>query len=202
MFGTLRRLCHEPGPPSFTYAYWPFFDNAAHDDGIAGDLALSVFRTFERELEELLGAVRGTDTMVLVTADHGFIDSPANRQIRLAKHPELARLLLRPLCGERRFAYCYVRPDAHGDFEDYVAAEFRQAMEAWPRAKLLDEAWYGPGPVSARLPGRIGDYVLAMKDQWTIRDRVPGEDPIDLVGVHGGLSAAEMHVPLCVVRDG
>ena len=71
-------------------------------------------------------------------------------------------------------------------------------MEAWPRAKLLDEACYGSGPISARLPGRIGDYVLAMQDDWTIRDRVPGEDPIELVGVHGGLSAAEMHIPLCV----
>ena len=202
MFGTLRRLCHEPGPPSFTYAYWPYFDNLAHDFGIEDGQALSMFRTFEQELEEFLGSVRGTDTMVLVTADHGFIDSPIKRQIQLAEHPGLARLLLRPLCGERRFAYCYVRPDAHRDFEDYVAGEFRGAMEAWPRAKLLDEGWYGPGPASARLPGRIGDYVLAMKDDWTIRDRVPGEDPIDLVGVHGGLSAAEMHIPLCVVRDG
>lgn len=198
LFGTLRRLCHEPGPPSFTYAYWPCFDNAAHDEGIAGKLALETIRQFEQEFEEFLQSIRGTDTMVILTADHGFVDSPARRQIRLANHPELAKLLLRPLCGERRFAYCYVRPDAHGDFEDYVAGEFRGAMEAWPRAKLLDEAWYGSGLASARLAGRIGDYVLAMQDDWTIRDRVPGEDPIELVGVHGGLSAAEMHIPLCV----
>jgi hypothetical protein len=140
--------------------------------------------------------------MVIVTADHGFIDSPLERQIQLGDHPELEKLLLRPLCGERRFAYCYVRPNAKADFEDYVAREFRDAMEAWPRAKLLDEAWYGPGPVSARLSGRIGDYVLVMKDDWTIHDLVPFEDPIDLIGVHGGLSAAEMHIPLCVACDG
>lgn len=202
LFGTLRRLCHEPGPPSFTYAYWPCFDNAAHDGGIAGMQALETFRQFEQDLEEFLQSIRGTDTMLVLAADHGFVDSPVKRQIHLANHPGLARLLCRPLCGERRFAYCYVRPDAHGDFEDYVAGELGEAMEAWPRAKLLDEAWYGSGPVSARLSGRIGDYVLVMQDDWTILDRVPGEDPFELVGVHGGLSAAEMHIPLCVACAG
>jgi len=198
IFGILRRLCHEPGLPSFTYAYWPRFDSAAHDGGIAGTRALESFRQFENDFAEFMRSIRGTDTMVIVTSDHGFIDSPPGRQIRLAKHPELARLLVRPLCGERRFAYCYVRSDAHRAFEDYVAAEFHGAMEAWPRAKLIDEGWYGPGPMNARLPGRVGDYVLAMKDDWTILDHVPGEAPLDLIGVHGGLSEAEMHIPLCI----
>jgi hypothetical protein len=202
MFGVIRRLCHEPGPPSFTYAYWPFFDAVAHDEGIAAAKTLDHFRRFERDFEDFMRSVRGTGTMVIVTADHGFIDSPGPRQIDLLDHPELAELLVRPLCGERRFAYCYVRPDAHRDFEDYIADVLRGTMEAWPRAKLLDERWYGPGPVSPRLPGRIGDYVLAMKGNWTIRDQVPGEDPVDLIGVHGGLSAAEMHIPLCVASGG
>lgn len=202
MFGILRRLCHEPGPPSFTYAYWPYFDNAAHEYGIDGEEPLISFRKFEQEFEDFLATVRGTDTTVIVTADHGFIDSPAERQIHLRDHPGLASLLVRPLCGERRFAYCYIRPDTQADFEDYIADVFCGRMEAWPRAKLLDEGWYGSGPMNARLPGRIGDYVLAMKDDWTIRDRVPGEGLIDLIGVHGGLSAAEMHIPLCVACAG
>jgi hypothetical protein len=197
-FGIIRRLCHESGPPNFMYAYWPYFDSIAHDQGIDGAATLASYRQFERELEEFLRSVAGTDTLVVLTADHGFIDSPTKRQIQLHDHPQLARLLLRPLCGERRFAYCYMRPDAHADFEDYIADTFAGAMEAWPRDKLLDEGWYGSGPISERLPGRIGDYVLAMKDNWTIRDSIPGEDSIDLIGVHGGLSAHEMHIPLCV----
>lgn len=202
MLGVVRRLCHRPGPPSFTYAYWPNFDAVAHDHGIASTEALNCFHQFERDFEDFVSSLSGTDTLVIVTADHGFVDSPADRRIDLGDHPQLARLLLRPLCGERRFAYCYVRPDAHGDFEDYIGDVLRGAMEAWPRGKLLDEGWYGPGPVNPRLAGRIGDYVLVMKDDWTLRDTVPGEDPIDLVGVHGGLSAAEMRIPLCVARGG
>ena len=199
-FGILRRQCNEPGPANFMYAYWPYFDSAAHDQGIGGESALFGFRQLERDLEDFLRLIQGTDTTVVVTADHGFIDSPAAHQIDLQAHPELDKLLVRALCGERRFAYCYVRPDAKVDFEHYIASMFPDAMEAWPRDKLLDEGWLGPGPINPRLAGRLGDYVLAMKDDWTIRDHVYGEFPIDLVGVHGGLSNTEMHIPLCVAH--
>ncbi|MBK8119018.1 MAG: alkaline phosphatase family protein, partial [Sulfuritalea sp.] len=57
----------------FTYAYWPCFDNAAHDGGIAGQQALDAFRQIEQGLEEFLESTRGTDTMVVLTADHGFV---------------------------------------------------------------------------------------------------------------------------------
>lgn len=199
-FGILRRQCNEPGPTNFMYAYWPYFDSAAHDQGIAGEAALVGFRQFERDLEDFLRFIQGTDTTVVLSSDHGFIDSPTARQIDLHTHPELRKMLVRALCGERRFAYCYVRPDARRDFEQYIASNFAEAMEAWPRDKLLDERWLGPGPINARLPDRLGDYVLAMKDDWTIRDHVHGEHPIDLIGVHGGLSNTEMHIPLCVMH--
>jgi hypothetical protein len=199
MLGITRRLCHEPGAPSFSYVYWPYFDSAAHEYGIGGIETLMAFRTFEQEFEEFMWSIRGTDTLVVLTADHGLIDSPVFHQIHLRDHPCFARFLARPFCGERRFVYCYLKPGTHADFEAYVADMFGHAMMAWPRDKLLDECWYGPGPINSRLPGRIGDYVLVMKDDWTLRDQLPGEMPPELIGVHGGLSADEMKVPLCQV---
>lgn len=198
MLGIARRLCHEPGAPSFSYVYWPYFDSAAHEYGVDGVETLLAFRAFEQEFEEFMWSIRGTDTLVVLTADHGLIDSPEPHRIHLRDHLRLAALLSRPLCGERRFVYCYVKPGAHADFEAYIADVFPHAMAAWPREKLLDEGWFGPGPVNPRLPGRIGDYVLVMKDDWTLRDQLPGEAPLELVGVHGGLSTTEMQIPLCL----
>lgn len=198
MFGILRRLCHEPGPQSFSYVYWPYFDCDAHEYGVDGVDTLKAFRRFDAEFEQFMWSIRGTDTLVVLTADHGQIDSPEAHSIHLRDHRQLAQMLSRPLCGERRFAYCYVKPETRTDFEAYVAEVFSQAMEAWPREKLLDEHWLGPGPINDRLPGRIGDYVLAMKGDWTVRDQLPREAPLELVGVHGGLSAAETRIPLCL----
>lgn len=196
--GTLRRLCHEPGPSKFIFTYWPDFDHAAHESGVDSASAVGVFRQFETELEALLDDLRGTDTLILLTADHGFIDSPSNRQIHIEDHVAFGKMLAQPICGERRFAYCYLQPGTDADFVDYVDTVFAGRMEAWPRDKLLDEQWFGPGPINPRLASRVGDYVLAMKDDWTIVDHVPGERPIRMLGVHGGLSRREMLVPLCV----
>jgi hypothetical protein len=199
LFGVLRRLCHTPGEPRFIYAYWPDYDHEAHLGGLAGKPALAAFRSFEAGLEEFVDSIRGTDTQVLVTADHGFMDSPPARQIRLADHPELAAMLVRPLSGERRFAYCSVKPGFAHAFGHYIEHHFKGRIEAWPSVRLLDEGWFGPGPVHPKLASRVGDYVLVMMGDWTIVDYVPGERPFPLIGMHGGLSRREMRIPLCAI---
>jgi hypothetical protein len=35
-----------------------------------------------------------------------------------------------------------------------------------------------------------------MKDNWTIKDWLPGERHFSMLGVHGGTSVSEMRVPL------
>jgi hypothetical protein len=52
------------------------------------------------------------------------------------------------------------------------------------------------------LLSRIGDYTLEMKEDWTLRDTMPGERSHRLIGVHGGTSRDEMRVPLvCSARS-
>ncbi len=51
-----------------------------------------------------------------------------------------------------------------------------------------------------RLRERVGTHVLLMEPGWTIVDHVEGETVHELIGVHGGLSADEMLVPLIVAR--
>ncbi len=200
LFSALGAIVRAPGPPRFIYAYWPDFDHSAHGSGVDSPQAVGKFLDFEARLEAFIDAMRGTDTLVVVTADHGFIDSPSHRQIHLDDHVALAKMLARPVCGERRFAYCYLNPGTEADFEDYVATVFSGRAEAWSREKLLDEQWLGPGPVSAQLASRVGDYVLAMKEDWTLVDHEPDTKPIPMIGVHGGLSRQEMLVPLCVIK--
>jgi hypothetical protein len=199
LFDSTFSTSHANGAPRFIYAYWPDFDHTAHGCGVNSPQAVGKFLDFEARLEAFIDAMRGTDTLVVVTADHGFIDSPSDRQIHLDDHVALAKMLARPVCGERRFAYCYLNPGTEADFEDYVSTVFSGRAEAWSREKLLDEQWLGPGPVSVQLASRVGDYVLAMKEDWTLVDHEPDAKPIPMIGVHGGLSRQEMLVPLCVI---
>jgi hypothetical protein len=199
MFERLAELA-TPGPvPRYVHAYYPALDSAAHSFGIGSPQVAAVLAAVERGIEALMARLRG-GTLLIVTADHGFIDAPAQRLIELDRHPELLAMLARPLCGERRVAYCYVRPQRRADFEDYVREHLGHAVALYRSSEPMEQGWFGPGAPNPQLASRLGDYTLVMRDDWTIKDWLPGEKRHRQIGVHGGTSAAEMRVPLIVAR--
>ncbi len=200
MFAQAAGLLKEAKTPRYIYAYYPDLDADSHCFGTDSVRAQHTLEKFDTAFGAFIRDAQGSDAWVIVTADHGFIDSPADRVISLDDHPQLAALLARPLCGERRAAYCYVAPDNRPDFEAYVRKHLAQATDLYRSADLIRDGWFGPLPGHARLASRIGDYALVMKDNWTIKDWLPGEKHYSMLGVHGGVSAAEMHVPLIALR--
>jgi len=193
--GLLRLLARTEGR-NYISAYWPGFDALAHEHGVASAKVLEHFNRIDALFSQLVSGMSGTDTALLVTADHGFIDVSPETTIQLADHPTLAETLMVPLCGEPRLAYCYVHPDRQQRFEEYVRENLASQADLFPSRQLLDEGWFGRGDPHPRLGDRIGHYVLVMKDNFIIKGQIPGERPHRHIGVHGGVSAEEMYVPL------
>ena len=186
--------------PRYVYAYLPELDSCSHRHGSDSEQARRTLATLDTAFGELLRAARGSDSWLIVTADHGFIDSPPSRVLSLDEHPQLAALLERPLCGERRAAYCYVGGPQRGPFEAYVRGRLGDCVDLRRSRELIESGCFGPPPYHPRLAARVGDYTLLMKDDWTIKDWLPGEKRYSMLGVHGGVSRDEMIVPLLAVR--
>lgn len=200
MFDRLAEIVTAPAAPRYVHVYYPVLDSNAHAFGIGSSQVAAVLAALDHGLGQFLERVRGSDTVLIATADHGFIDAPPQRLIELGQHPELGAMLARPLCGERRVAYCYVKPERHADFAAYMGDRLAAAADVYRSSELVDLRWFGPGEPHPRLLSRIGDYTLVMRDNWTIKDWLPGEKRYRQIGVHGGISAAEMRVPLIVAR--
>ncbi|HNC53230.1 MAG TPA: alkaline phosphatase family protein [Accumulibacter sp.] len=196
MFACLNELLQDQTTSRYVYAYYPDLDSLSHRYGTDSQQARQTLTAIDTLVGGLLRDLRGSNTWILLTADHGFIDSPNRRVIQLDDHPQLAALLMRPLCGERRLAYCYVAAEARPAFENYVRRHLARAAHLYASHKLIAAGWFGPPPYHPRLASRIGDYTLVMKDNWTIKDWLPGEKQFAMLGVHGGVSASEMRVPL------
>ncbi|MBI4755211.1 MAG: alkaline phosphatase family protein [Betaproteobacteria bacterium] len=197
MFRIIAEVARSPrAARSFSYAYWPDLDAAAHVHGVDSKPVRELLFRLDEAFGCLLKSIGGTDSLVLVTADHGFVDSPPERRIDLANCPELSGMLRMPLCGERRLAYCYVKPECFGEFAQAADAQLGGTATILRSADLIDDGWFGPGTPHPRLHERVGDFTLIMKPGWTIRDTVPGERNFVQVGVHGGITADEMMVPL------
>ncbi len=184
----------------YLYGYFADLDSVSHRFGKHSPAAQRLLAQIDAAFAKFVAAQRGRDAWILLTADHGFIDAPAERVICLDDHPAFAGLLQHPLSGERRAAYCYVGPENHAAFQRYVAEHFADAMDCVPSRQLIDEGWFGPPPYHAELESRVGDFTLLMKEDWTIKDWLPDERRYSMLGVHGGTSPAEMQVPLIAVR--
>jgi hypothetical protein len=200
MFKTITNILRAQGERNYVYAYWPELDRLAHEHGIASREAVGHLAKIDAALGDFLLRIGGTSTTVIVTADHGFIDARPDQAIELDAHPQLADTLVLPLCGERRAAYCYVRATKRAQFIEYVAAHLEEYADLKDSEYLMESGYFGLGPPHPQLHERIGDYTLIMKDRSVIKDWLPGEPRYVHVGVHGGMSAQEMYVPLIVVE--
>jgi hypothetical protein len=178
------------------YAYWWEFDALAHRHGVASGEVRAHFDALEGMFGELLARLAGTDTLVVLTADHGFIDSPPEESIDLPAG--LCAMLRFPLCGERRVAFCHVHEA--GRFIDQAREFFGDRAQLRPSRELADEGWFGPGREHPHFAERIGDVALVMNRRGTVKDWVSGEPRHLHIGNHGGTSADEMNIPLVVAK--
>jgi hypothetical protein len=178
----------------FIYAYWPAYDATSHRYGSASTEAAREFERIDAAFGDLVHRLSGTETVVVATADHGFIDVPPEASLELPA--SLAAMLRFPLCGERRVVYCHVHDN------DAFAQEARdwlgERAEVKPSAELVREGWFGPGEAHPRFAERVGDVALVMNGPYTVKDWIAGEPRHLHIGNHGGATADEMMIPLIV----
>lgn len=197
-FRTLADTVRRQDARQYIYAYYPELDRVAHEFGSASPEAQRQLETIDRGFGTLLENIRGTNSIVILTADHGFIDSNLNDRIDIGDHPAFAKLLAHPLCGESRAAFCHVKNGCRTAFLDYIQEHFQNRMAAFESHDLIEREYFGSGDAHPSFLDRIGDYVLIMNGTATIKDWLPGEPRYTHIGVHGGVSATEMRVPLIV----
>lgn len=199
-FANIKRIVRESEQDKYIYAYWPDFDRYSHEYGNNSSKVASHFAELDERFGQLNVALSGTDTTLLVTADHGFIDTRPELVLNLHDHPVLQETLVMPLCGEPRAAYCYVHPGKQQQFLDYIHGELQDFVELKSNQAMIDENYFGYGEPHPELLNRIGHFALLMKDNYVIKDRLAGEAPFTQIGVHGGLSQEEMIVPLVMTK--
>jgi hypothetical protein len=178
----------------FIYAYWPVYDMISHRSGAESAAAFEQFSKIDAAFGALLARLAGTESIVIATADHGFIDVAPEESFELPSF--LAPELRLPLCGERRVAYCHVhRPESFlRKAKDWLG----ERADVVPSENLVSEGWFGPGAPHPRFAERIGDVALVMRGRYTVKDWTTGESRHLHIGNHGGTSDDEMLIPLIV----
>ena len=184
---------------TYVSAYWPVLDTLSHRFGAASSRTRRHLAAINAHFERLRAALTGSGTLLVLTADHGFVDVRPETRLDAGSVPGLGPMLSRPLCGEPRVAYCYVRDAHRAEFAQWMDDALGGAGHVVESASMVEDGWFGLADPHPRLLERVGDFALVMRDDYAIADRLAGEKPFRQIGVHGGVSRDEMQVPLVVV---
>ena len=197
-FRQVKKVIKSHHRRKYIYAYWPKFDSIAHKFGVKSKKAEKHFQEIDKKISSLVKSIKNTNTTIIITADHGHIDSAKDRLIKLEDHPKLKECLVLPLCGEPRAAYCYVHPFKTKQFENYVKNKLGKYCKLYRSQDLIKNNYYGLFEPNLKLLERIGDYVIVMKKNYIIKDNILKQKRHFHIGNHGGISEDEMIVPLIV----
>jgi predicted AlkP superfamily pyrophosphatase or phosphodiesterase len=184
----------------YIFGYWMDMDTTNHESGVDSKKSEIHFKKIDRQIERLANKLKGTDTTLVITADHGAINTPDKKIIKLEAHPKLKECLSLPLCGEGRVAYCYVHPAKIKIFESYIKTKLKRYCKMYKAEDMIKKNFYGLFEPNKKLFDRIGDYVLIMKKDYSLMDNLDGKRKFDAAN-HGGVSKEEIFVPLIVIRS-
>jgi hypothetical protein len=192
----LGTLAASPAP-ALVYGYHADLDRIGHLCGVDSDPWRDAAAEVDRLLAQLAAGLPA-GAALLVTADHGQLDVPADHRFDLDADPRL-RAGVRVVAGEPRVRYLHTSPGATAD----VIATWQGVLgpAAWvaAREEAVAAGWFGPVPEQHL--ARIGDVVVACHDRYAIlATRTEPAMVARLVAYHGSYTEVEMEIPLIIVR--
>lgn len=181
--------------PGLVYLYWGAVDKAGHRHGWRSAHWAEALGELDGELARLARSMP-SDTVLMVTADHGMVDVDPAQVIDVAGDPEL-RAGVGLVTGEPRA--CQVHADGDpAPVLDRWRERLGDAAVVLTRDEAITAGWFGP--VAEHVLPVIGDLVVAATGVGGIGDtRSQTPHSLRLPGMHGSLTPGEMQIPLLVV---
>jgi len=187
-------LAASDAAPSLTYMYDGDLDWTGHKYGVASlqwRLQLSMIDAEAEHLREVLAP----DVRVVVVADHGMLDSPPEHRIDVDDGPDLRPGVVL-VGGEARFRHIYCRAGSADDVLATWRAVLGERAEVLSRDDALARGWFGT--LLPHVRPRLGDVMVACRDDFAVECVAVFPHEPKLIGLHGSLTSAEMLIPILV----
>lgn len=187
----IKDHCSEP-ERKYIYAYWPSPDDILH---LYGGGSKEVFDNM-KYLEETVSALADEleDTLLVVTADHGHINSDS---VLISDYPKITECLERIPSFEPRALNLFVKKGKEKQLEEEFKKEFGDKFVMMTREEILDKKLFGTGKEHPMFRSMLGDYIAIAVGDLSIYYT---DDEI-LKSVHAGMTENEMKIPFIVFGE-
>lgn len=175
----------------YIYAYHPEPDSLMHIFGVGSNQVKHKISEINSMVEALCSELE--DSIVVVTADHGLVDSKTNF---LEEYPEIWNKLKRPTSIEPRALSLFVKDEYKNVFKQEFEKTFPDKFLVLTKAEVYEKHLFGYGAAHPRVDEFLGDFLaVAISDLTLVNYREES-----FVGVHAGLDEREMTVPFIAVE--
>lgn len=178
--------------PSLTYVYWGDLDKNGHVHGVD-----SAEWRAELELVDLLVSrlinVLPAGSRLVVTADHGMLDTSDDDRVQLDDHPTL-RHGVAHIAGEPRVRHVYARGGAAAEVLDAWTQALAGRAVVMARHDAIADGWFGD--VDPELAQRVGDVVAVATGSTVLASELVDSRSSALIGQHGAVTDDELRIPL------
>lgn len=196
--------------PHYCFFYYNLIDSASHTYGPDSrelEQAIdSFFTTFDKHLATLLRGQKGR-TLFMMTADHGQIAVNGNNTCYLNRHiPGIASYLrtnrrgqLLVPAGSARDMFLYVKPERLDEAVALLQHRLNGIARVYRVQEFIDQGYFGTTSPSREFMARAGNVLILPEPYQTVWWHEYGKFAMNFAGHHGGLTPAEMEIPLFVL---
>lgn len=179
--------------PGLVYGYTAELDTAAHVFGVGSAHWHEAAARVDALLTRLVEALPA-NAALLVTADHGGLNVPAEARADLDDDPRLAAGV-RVVSGEPRVRYLHTEPGAAADVQATWKEVLNGKADVYSREQAVATGMFGP--VKPAHLARIGDVVaVCIGDAAVLATGHEPPESARLIGFHGATTPVEMAIPL------
>ena len=189
MTDEIVRICAQEGR-QFVYAYWEEPDKSMHRKGIHAPEIHDLVNRLEEKTQYMADQL--SDTLLLITADHGLVDAET---ILFHEDQEMMDMMIRRPSMESRALNLFVKEECKGRFESLFAHRYGDRFQLLPMAQVKEMHLFGTGVDHPRLASMLGNYLAIATGDAVLRTKNEIH-PAD----HGGLTEDEMLIPLIAVE--
>lgn len=184
----------------FIMAYNDNPDGIIHKNGCYSKETKKFILDAEKEFENMLKELRNTDTLLILSADHGHQD--IHETMDILELEDLQECLIMPPTLVSRMIGFFVKDTKRKEFEDRFNKIFKNKYILYSKEELLKNNLLGYGNKHKKIDDFMGDYIaIAISDMrikiGTYLSREM-KHPDEKKSTHCGLTKNEMEVPLIV----
>ncbi len=194
---SIKSICNN-NEKNFILGYDVNPDGLLHKYGCESEEVKEFITQAEKKIEKMCEELKNTDTLVIISADHGHKD--IEKVYNILDLKEIQDCIIMPASFESRAVTFWVKDDKKEKFEKYFEDNMNDEFILFSKEEFLKRNLLGYGNKHPKVDDFVGDYIaIAIGDAIIKLETNMCKEKANKKSTHCGFTPNEMEVPLIVV---